>query len=195
MVRKVFSVLIALFAVTARGAPVKLFGHRAYAEAPSTELSDVGHYRDTGRVVQMRRPAAQAFLKMVAAARADGVGIIPISGFRPVAYQKSLFSRAVKRYGSEQKAARWVAPPGYSEHATGWTLDVGDESQRATDIEQRFKSTPAARWLSENAQRFGFELSFPPDNPQGVNYEPWHWRFVGADDARALFHPLPPKKL
>lgn len=179
----------------AYGGPTQKFGHRPFVEAPSSSLENVGHYRDTGRVVQMRSRAAQAFLKMVAAARTDGVGIVPISGFRPIAYQKSLFSRAVKRYGTEQKAARWVAPPGYSEHATGWALDVGDQSHRATDIEPTFKSTPAFRWLSSNAQRFGFELSFPLDNPQGVNHEPWHWRFIGTDEARATFHPDPPKKL
>ena len=195
MGRKVFAFLTVFLAVAPIGASPDKFGHHPYAEAPRSELANAGRYRDTGRVVELRAPAAQSFLKMVAAARAEGVGIVPISGFRPVAYQKNLFDRAVKRYGSEQKAARWVAPPGYSEHATGWALDLGDESQRNTDIEQRFKSTPAARWLSENARRFGFELSFPPHNSQGVNHEPWHWRFVGTDEARALFHPTPPKKL
>lgn len=193
--RKTFVSLVVFLAVIVHGAPSKKFGHTSYGEAPSASLAEVGPYRDSGRVVQMRIPAARAFLKMVSSARVDGVGIVPISGYRPIAYQKSLFARAVKRYGSEQKAARWVAPPGYSEHATGWALDLGDESHRATDIEPTFKSTPAFRWLSSNAQRFGFELSFPLDNPQGVNHEPWHWRFIGTDGARATFHPDPPKKL
>ena len=131
----------------ALGAPSEKFGHKSYAEAPPSALVPVGHYRDTGRAVQMRAPAAAAFSKMRGAARADGVTVVPVSGFRPISYQKNLFVRAVKRYGSEQKAARWVAPPGYSEHATGWALDLGDESHRATDIEQTFQSTPAFRWL------------------------------------------------
>lgn len=184
-----------LVAAWIQASPAEKFGHRSYGEAPSATLAPVGPYRDTGRVVRMRSSAAHAFLKMVSAARAEGVGIVPISGFRPISYQKTLFERAVKRYGSEQKASRWVAPPGYSEHATGWTLDVGDESQRGTDIEPSFESTPASRWLQKNAQRFGFELSFPPNNPQGVNHEPWHWRFIGTDEARAVFHPTLPKKL
>lgn len=184
-----------MLAILAHGSPSEKFGHHFYVEGPSTELVNVGHYRDTGRTVRMRSSAAHAFLEMASAARADGVGIVPISGFRPVSYQKTLFERAVKRYGSEQKASRWVAPPGYSEHATGWTLDVGDESQRGTDIEPSFESTPASRWLQNNAHRFGFELSFPPNNPQGVNHEPWHWRFIGTDEARAAFHPTLPKKL
>ncbi|MBK8575795.1 MAG: M15 family metallopeptidase [Elusimicrobia bacterium] len=195
MGRTFFPALIACFAMAARGAPVEKYGHRAFAEAPAAVLSEVGPYRDTGRIVQLRPSAAQAFLKMAAAAREEGVGILPISGFRPISYQKNLFARAVKRYGSEEKAARWVAPPGYSEHATGWTLDVGDTAHQNTDIEQGFSATPAARWLAIHAHRYGFELSFPPDNSQGVNHEPWHWRFIGNDDARAVFHPAPPKKL
>jgi D-alanyl-D-alanine carboxypeptidase len=195
MGRTVFLALIAFIAMAVQGASLEKFGHRAFAEAPAATLVDVGSYRDAGRTVKLRSSAAQAFLKMAAAARGEGVGIVPISGFRPVSYQKNLFERAVKRYGSEGKAARWVAPPGYSEHATGWTLDLGDSSRRDTDVEQSFKSTPAARWLQNNAQRFGFELSFPPHNPQGVNHEPWHWRFIGNDESRAVFHPTPPKKL
>jgi D-alanyl-D-alanine carboxypeptidase len=157
-------------------------------------LSDVGRYRDTGRMVRLRKPAAQSFLKLVRGARAEGVDLVPISGFRSVAYQKGLFDRAVKRYGSEQKAARWVAPPGYSEHATGWTVDIGDGTDRGADVNQKFGTTSAGRWLSRNAARFGFELSFPPDNPQGVNHEPWHWRFIGNEEARATFHSGASKK-
>lgn len=182
-------------AVVIFGAPSEKFSHKSYSEAPPAVLVSVGPYRDTNRSVQMRKPAATAYLKMVEAARAEGVRIVPISGFRPVSYQKKLFDRAVKRYGSEQKAARSVAPPGYSEHATGWTLDLGDQSHRATDIEPSFQSTPAFRWLEIHSARFGFELSFPVNNPQGVNHEPWHWRFVGTDEARATFHPPLPKKL
>lgn len=185
-----------LLALLARGGwAAEMFGHRAYAEGPVETLADAGRYRDTGRMVRLRQPAAEAFLKMVDVAKREGVNLVPISGFRPVSYQKQLFDRAVKRYGSEQKAARWVAPPGYSEHATGWTLDIGDATDRGADVDPKFKTTSAGRWLSRHAARYGFELSFPPQNPQGVNHEPWHWRFVGTDEARATFHPGTPKKI
>jgi LAS superfamily LD-carboxypeptidase LdcB len=158
-------------------------------------LAEAGRYRDTGRVGRLRTAAAKAFKKMAAAAKQDGIEIIPISGFRSVAYQRDLFARAVKRYGSEKKAARWVAPPGYSEHATGLALDLGDGTRRVNDVDSSFSETSAAHWLAENADRFGFELSFPPNNSQGVNHEPWHWRFVGSEQARALFRRPAPKKL
>jgi D-alanyl-D-alanine carboxypeptidase len=194
-VRKAFFTILVLLAGVVFAGSSEKFGHKSYPEASPAVLVSVGSYRNTGRSVQMRKPAADAFLRMVESAHAEGVRIVPISGFRPVSYQKSLFDRAVKRYGSEQKAARWVAPPGYSEHATGWTLDLGDHSRRETDIESSFQSTQAFRWLELNAARFGFEMSFPPHNIQGVNHEPWHWRFVGNEEARVTFHPRRPKKL
>jgi D-alanyl-D-alanine carboxypeptidase len=135
----------------------------------------------------MRHAAAKAFQGMAAAARKAGVEIVPISGFRPVSYQKSLFERAKKRYGSEAQAARWVAPPGYSEHATGFTLDLGDGAAPDADVDVSFEKTKAYAWLLKNAAEHGFELSFPRDNAQGVNFEPWHWRWTAGDQARRVF--------
>jgi LAS superfamily LD-carboxypeptidase LdcB len=174
------------------GTPATRFGHRAYREAPRAVLSNAGPYRATGRTVQLRREAAEAWRRMVAAAAKDGIGLVPISGFRPVSYQEGLYRRATKRYGSAQAAARWVAPPGHSEHHTGWTLDVGDRDRPDADVEQSFATTPAHTWLAAHAAVWGFELSFPKDNPQGVSYEPWHWRYIGSEEARRLFHPTIP---
>ncbi len=159
-----------------------LFGHLAYEET-AQPLADAGRYRDTGRVVQLRADAAQAFQAMQASARLAGVELVPISGYRTRSYQQGLFSRAVGRYGTRQAAARWVAPPGYSEHHTGLAIDIGALQRPETDVETTFEHTPAFAWLKENAHRFGFEISFPRDNPQGVSYEPWHWRYTRAADS------------
>lgn len=163
------------------------FGHRAFAEAPASELAEAGRYRDTDRLVQMRAEAAEAFRRMAEAAAKDGVQIVPISGFRTIAYQKGLFDRGRKKHGSAKAAAKWVAPPGYSEHHTGWTLDLGDRTRPETDVDPSFDGTAAFRWLAANAAEFDFELSFPKNNPQGVSYEPWHWRFIGSDEAKKAF--------
>jgi D-alanyl-D-alanine carboxypeptidase len=42
--------------------------------------------------------------------------------------------------------------------------------------------------MKTNAVSFGFELSFPADNPQGVAFEPWHWRFVGDRKSLETFY-------
>ena len=159
-----------------------LYGHLAFEETDEP-LADAGRYRDTGRVVQLRPDAARAFRAMQTAARQAGVGLVPISGYRTKDYQEGLFSRAIRRYGSAESAARWVAPPGYSEHHTGLAVDIGALESPETDVETTFESTPAFAWLKENAHRFGFEISFPKDNPQGVSYEPWHWRYTRLADS------------
>jgi len=163
------------------------FGHRAYAEASHSLVRSVGVYRASGRVVQLLPVAAAAFDSLRAAARADSVRLVPISGFRPVAYERDLFARAIRRHGSDSAAARWVAPAGFSEHHTGLAIDIGDHGSPRCDTEACFASTRGSRWLLANAGRFGFELSFPEGNG-AVSHEPWHWRFIGDSASRAVFN-------
>ena len=165
----------------------KAVGPPQFAEATDGELDAVGNYRQTGRVVKMCADAAGAFLNLTKQARADGVEIVPISGFRSREYQETLFRKAVVKYGSEDAAVRWVARPGHSEHQTGRAIDLGDGGDPASDVEPLFEETPAFLWLQENAARFGFELSYPRNNSRGVHYEPWHWRFVGTPEAQQVF--------
>src|SRR3546814_14748474 len=73
-----------------------------------------------------------------------------------------------------------VAPPGHSEHSTGYAIDFGTRpSPGCDDVEYCFDRTPLGQWLLEHATDYGFELSFPWKNIQGVTWEPWHWRWVG----------------
>jgi D-alanyl-D-alanine carboxypeptidase len=72
---------------------------------------------------------------------------------------------------------------------------VGDGTQPKTDVKFEFETTPAYRWMSTNAKGYGFELSFPDNNVQGVSFEPWHWRFINSGQASAVFsvaHTLRP---
>ncbi|MBD2208613.1 M15 family metallopeptidase [Nostoc linckia FACHB-104] len=131
--------------------------------------------------------AVQAFMKMTYAAREVGVWIIPVSGFRTIEQQQKLFLQQIKRRGSEKEAAKISAPPGYSEHHTGFALDLTDGKFPKQDITLAFENTDAYRWLTSHAKEFGFELSFPRNNSQGVSFEPWHWRYVGSANATAVF--------
>jgi LAS superfamily LD-carboxypeptidase LdcB len=160
--------------------------HSSYAEVPQAELAEVGRYRDTDRIVRMRADAAAALIDLLAQARAAGVPMVPISGFRSLEYQAGLVQKAIVKYGSEEVAGRWVARPGYSEHHTGLAVDLGPEEAPDLDCETSFEETPAFAWLNQNAGRFGFELSYPRGNARGINYEPWHWRFVGTPSARQI---------
>lgn len=125
---------------------------------------------------------------MSEAARPAGVQFHVIWAYRDPKLQAEQFEEAKQKHG-KRHGIKWLAPPGFSEHQTGWVLDIGDFNDLEADDNPLFERTPAYRWLRENAARFGFELSFPPGNWQGVSFEPWHWRFVGTEAAKRAFHP------
>ena len=131
--------------------------------------------------------AAAAFQDMKATAAQVDISLIPISGFRSTGYQSELFVSQVDKQGSESAAAQLSAPPGYSEHHTGYAIDIGDDDRPDADVKYAFETTRAYQWLQENAISFGFEESFPRNNSQGINFEPWHWRYVGSKQAASTF--------
>lgn len=157
------------------------YGHLPYPEADAADLVSVGYG------VSMQRDAAASFEQLRRAAAQDGVGLVPLSGFRSIEIQTDLFyGVAADRGQTPAQRALVSAPPGHSEHHTGYTIDIGDEQAAWADLNVSFESTDAGRWLAANAARFGFELSFPPEHAC-VSYEPWHWRWVGDDRSRAMF--------
>jgi zinc D-Ala-D-Ala carboxypeptidase len=164
-----------------------LLNHHKYAEAPRSELAAVN---DSGDIL-MRKPAATAFLDMVGAAAADGVSIVPLSGFRTIAEQRQLyFDVKAERGQTAQERAAWSAPPGYSEHHTGYAIDIGDANAPGLNLNPDFETTAASQWMVKNAAKFSFELSFTKGNKQGVSYEPWHWRYVGDQASLETFYKV-----
>ncbi len=162
-----------------------ILGHLSYEEAPTGSLQAV---TSDGRV-RLRQGAAAKFRQMQSAARAEGVILTPISGFRSVQDQEYLFFKIKEeRAQNTAKRAEVSAPPGYSEHHTGYAIDIGDGKVPATNLATSFENTAAFRWLRANAAKYSFELSFPKDNPQGISYEPWHWRFVGDSHSLDTFY-------
>jgi D-alanyl-D-alanine carboxypeptidase len=139
------------------------------------------------RFERLAPDASLALLKLIYTARNDGVWIVPVSGFRNISDQEKLFDAQIQRRGSPEAAAKLSAPPGYSEHHTGYAIDVTDGRFPKQDITYNFATTDAFKWLTIYAKEFGFEMSFPENNSQGVSYEPWHWRFVGSNEAKEIF--------
>lgn len=168
--------------------PPDLFGHHAFREAPANKLRTIGRAGD-GYEIKLHESAAKSFLRMEADAKADGVDFVVISGFRTIAEQQELFFEISKqRNQTPAQRAKVSAPPGHSEHHTGYALDIGDGAVPSANLSTSFEKTLAFQWLQNNGAKYGFEMSFPPNNPQGVMYEPWHWRFVGDDDSLSTFY-------
>lgn len=168
------------------------YGHLPYAVSELSQMTLIASYAegDGQRQETLHPEAAVALLEMVAQARAEGIWLVPASGFRTIAQQRTLFNAQMAKQGSAEAAALVSAPPGYSEHHTGYAVDLTDGSlSQADDISVAFAATPAYQWLLGNAEQFNFELSFPEGNPQGISFEPWHWRYVGSPAAIAVFSP------
>lgn len=165
------------------------YGHLPYAEANPDNLVTVASFglRENQRFEKLHPDAAAALMQMTNAARDEGVWIVLSSAFRRIDQQAELFVAQTQRRGSPEEAAKSSAPPGYSEHHTGYAMDLSDGHVPSADINQRFASTDAYLWLLQHASEYGFELSFPLNNTQGVSYEPWHWRFIGTPEASATF--------
>lgn len=166
-----------------------LLNHRAYDEAPAEELVAL----NANAAIRLRAVAASQYEAMAQAARREGVSLVPLSGFRTQAEQEQIFfSLKADRGQDAQTRAEVSAPPGYSEHHTGYAIDLGDGNRAGTNLNTDFVDTRAYQWMEANAVRYGYELSFPPDNFQGVAFEPWHWRFVGDRSSLETFYSESP---
>lgn len=165
--------------------PADLLGHSRYAEAPASELVPLS----SGGGILLRKAAAQKLEEMLEAAAADGISLSVISGFRSIADQNMLFFDVKAARGEDpSERAAVSAPPGYSEHHTGYAVDIGDSAAPSADLQFTFEQTKAFKWLEKNAAYYSFEMSFPKGNPEGVSYEPWHWRFVGDSQSLETFY-------
>lgn len=127
-----------------------------------------------GRPLQLAPRTATAMRAMVAAAARDGVVLQVVSGFRSFEHQRRLLRRKLDRGQSLASVLQVNALPGYSEHHSGRALDLTTPGVPAADA--AFAGTPAYDWLVRHASDYGFALSYPAGNVQGIAFEPWHWR-------------------
>lgn len=135
-----------------------------------------------GKDAQFFHGEALPFLEdMLEAAAKDNIDLKVVSAYRSFDHQQQLKGEYTTVYGTG--ANTFSADQGYSEHQLGTTVDLTSPAIGGTYTS--FSGTEEYQWLIENAHRFGFTLSYPENNTFYI-FEPWHWRFVGTDLARAL---------
>lgn len=125
-----------------------------------------------------------AFSKMKEDAKKEGIILNIRSGYRSYETQKMLYDNYVARDGIE-KASRYSAKPGYSEHQTGLAIDITTEDT-LTSIGDWFNDTKQAEWLYNNAYKYGFILRYPQNKEHitGYKFESWHYRYVGLEHSK-----------
>lgn len=134
------------------------------------------------------------WLSMQKAAKNEGISLVICSPYRDLERQKMLFNRQIKYYmgigasymEAYQKTSQVVAVPGTSEHQMGLAFDIVTPSY--LDLDEGFADTPAGKWLAKNSCDYGFILRYPEGKEfiTGIEYEPWHFRYVGVEAAKFI---------
>jgi len=164
-----------------RNHDARILGHLPFNETPEEKLVLIEPN------IEVHKDMRDSLLKMREKAKMDGIYLVFLSGYRSINLQNDIFfSLKSIRNQEASERARVSAPPGYSEHSTGFAIDIGAATQRETDFETEFENTEAFRWLINNAAKFHFKLSFNKNNKY-IDYEPWHWRYEGSIEALKVF--------
>lgn len=131
---------------------------------------------------QLEENVALQLEKLVKMASSEGINYLGTSGYRSCKSQKEIYYNRVKSQGLK-KANEYVAKPGTSEHQTGLCIDLTNEDRWFVEV------TKEAKWLKENAHKFGFILRYPKgkEDITGKKFEPWHIRYVGEDIAKYIY--------
>lgn len=142
-----------------------------------------------GSDIQLDSKVSEHYAAMYAAAKQAGCVLTPYSGYHTYTLQENTYKRKVNFYVNQgmsdeeaaAKARQQVLPAGCSEHNAGLSMDIVSASSD-------FVNTKEYKWLCENAQNYGFILRYPEDKTAitGVNFEPWHWRYVGEKAAKEM---------
>lgn len=133
-------------------------------------------------------------LSMLKAAKEDGVNLAICSPYRDLNRQQVLFNKKIKIYMEQgmsymeayKVASQAVTVPGASEHQMGLALDIFSDTYTALD--EGFGDTKAGKWLAENSYYYGFTLRYPKGKEYitSIEYEPWHFRYVGKEAALVM---------
>ncbi|MBQ4153324.1 MAG: M15 family metallopeptidase, partial [Oscillospiraceae bacterium] len=143
--------------------------------------------------------AAKYVEQMFAAAKKEGINLLSRSTFRTYNLQQTYFNSSYNGYlnqglskaEAKRRALEYVAYPGTSEHHTGLAIDITTTEWVASGkgLLDSFANTEAGKWLEKHAHEYGFILRYPKDKEQytKIKFEPWHFRYVGADVAAEIY--------
>lgn len=133
-------------------------------------------------------------MAMMEAAKSDGINLMICSPYRDYNRQTVLFNRKIDYYMNKgysymeayKIASITVTVPGASEHQIGLALDI--VSNTYTSLDTGFGETDAGIWLKEHGYEYGFILRYPlgKEYITGIQYEPWHYRYVGKEAATVI---------
>lgn len=140
-----------------------------------------------------------SYMALADASAKAGFELTVISAYRSVEDQTNLVTQDIESYQNQgyseeeakELAMKYLTVPGLSEHHTGLALDVLsiDWYNQGNSLEESFGETDAGKWLAKNAAQFGFIIRYEKGKEAitGINYEPWHIRYVGIENAEYMY--------
>ena len=140
-------------------------------------------YIDKTRQIDKR--CVEELHEMLKAMKNEGINNIWVqSSYRSIEYQEELYNKSIKEYldyglskdEAQQLTNKYINKPGESEHNLGLAVDFNN-------VDNDFKNTKAYTWLKTKAKNYGFIMRYPEEKKEitGIEYEPWHWRYVGKE--------------
>jgi len=162
-------------ALAALGIPPGLPRERGLRLCPEARALVVADIDARGREQRLVPAAAAAWRAMKADAAQADIALHLVSAFRSFERQCQIVRAKLEGGQSLDRILEVSAPPGYSEHHTGRAVDIGATANDPLD--EAFDTTGAYAWLTRNATRHGFTLSYPRGNRYGYRCEPWHWLY------------------
>ncbi len=147
-----------------------------------------------GSSIKIDADAADFYNKMYMEATKEGIILTPFSGYRTVSFQRKLFENKIedilegipayeenREKNAVNEAVKSVNIPASSEHNAGLSVDI-------VSRDNSFSETDEYKWLCENAHKYGFILRYPEGKVKstGVDFKPYHWRFVGINAAKEM---------
>lgn len=133
-------------------------------------------------------------LLMMKKAKEEGIDLMVCSPYRDLSKQETLFLRKINMYmkngysyiDAYKLSSQAVTVPGASEHQVGLAIDF--ITKNYTLLDEGFANTEAGMWLASHCAEYGFVIRYPKDKEYitSIEYEPWHFRYVGREAARII---------
>lgn len=133
----------------------------------------------------IQKIAIDDFYNMCDEIKKNNLNIRVVSSYRSFEYQKTLYENYVLKDGQEL-ADTYSARAGFSEHQTGLAIDIDNGKKDYNN----FDETEEFKWMIDNSYKYGFILRYPygKENITGYSYESWHFRYVGKEHAKYIYH-------
>jgi len=160
----------------------------SYAPKDLVKASKSGIRR--GENYYLRSIVIPDLTRMITDAKSEGVDLSIVSGYRSYQTQIDTYNYWLKmNNGNTSLVDTFSARAGHSQHQLGTAIDFST-NEIGDKLGDEFSNTKASKWLSQNAYKYGFVISYPKgyENITGYKHESWHYRYIGVENAQNMIN-------